>query len=144
MKSREQGLDYNKALGGVTAFYRSAMGGSSSEPQIPLPSSEKPRVRPEDLTDVEIEQAIAPLFDYLDANMQTLNTHLSDTAKEMVMTRAWKEILGILEGLLIPPLSEAPSDMKPSSDKEVDVVFRWLKVCPFLCVCVTISLSLSS
>jgi len=128
MKSREQGLDYNKALGGVTAFYRSAMGGSSAEPQIPLPSSEKPRVRPEDLTDVEIEQAIAPLFDYLDANMQTLNTHLSDTAKEMVMTRVWKEILGILEGLLIPPLSELPSDMKPSSDKEVDVVFRWLKV----------------
>ncbi|KAF5329650.1 hypothetical protein D9619_008921 [Psilocybe cf. subviscida] len=127
IKSRDQGLDYNKALGNVTALYRSALGASSSEPQIPLPSNEKPRVRPEELTDVEIEQAILPLFDYFDANLQTLNTYLSDTAKEMVMTRVWKEILNIIEGLLIPPLSDISSDMKPLSDKEVDIVFRWLK-----------------
>ncbi|KAF9562889.1 cytoplasm protein [Agrocybe pediades] len=125
-KSKD-GLDYNKALGNVTALYRSALGASSSEPQIPLPQAEKPRVRPEELTDVEIEQAILPLFDYFDANLQTLNTYLSDNAKEMVMTRVWKEILNIIEGLLIPPLSDKPSDMKPLSDKEVDIVFRWLK-----------------
>jgi len=76
---------------------------------------------------VEIEQAILPLFDYFDANLQTLNTYLSDTAKEMVMTRVWKEILTIIEGLLVPPLSDVSSDMKPLSDKEVDVVFKWLK-----------------
>ncbi|KAF8968851.1 homology domain-containing protein [Flammula alnicola] len=87
----------------------------------------KPRIRPEELTDVEIEQAILPLFDYFDANLQTLNTYLSDTAKEMVMTRVWKEILTIIEGLLIPPLSDIASEMKPLSDKEVDIVFRWLK-----------------
>ncbi|KAF8154152.1 cytoplasm protein [Crassisporium funariophilum] len=128
MKSRDPGMDYNKALGNVTALYRSALGSSaSSEPQIPLPSTEKPRVRPEELTDVEIEQAILPLFDYFDANLQTLNTYLSDSAKEMVMTRVWKEILTVIEGLLIPPLSELASDMKPLSDKEVDIVFRWLK-----------------
>ncbi|PPQ75663.1 hypothetical protein CVT26_001891 [Gymnopilus dilepis] len=127
IKSRDPGLDYNKALGNVTALYRSALGASSSEPQIPLPSSEKPRVRPEELTDVEIEQAILPLFDYFDANLQTLNTYLSDNAKEMVMTRVWKELLTVIEGLLIPPLSHIPSDMKPLSDKEVDIVFRWLK-----------------
>ncbi|KAG5646183.1 hypothetical protein DXG03_004236 [Asterophora parasitica] len=121
------GLDYNKALGNVTALYRSALGSSSNEVQIPLPSNEKPRVRPEDLTDVEIEQAILPLFDYFDANLQTLNTYLSDTAKEMVMTRVWKEILMVLEGLLIPPLSDVSSDLKPLSDKEVDIVFKWLK-----------------
>ena len=121
-------LDYNKALGNVTALYRSAIGSSSNEPQIPLPQSEKPRIRPEDLTDVEIEQAILPLFDYFDANLQTLNTYLSDTAKEMVMTRVWKEVLTVIEGLLIPPLSDATSDMKPLSDKEVDIVFKWLKV----------------
>lgn len=124
IKSREQGLDYNKAF---TAF-RTAIGGTTSEPQIPLPAAEKPRVRPEDLTDVEIEQAILPLFDYFDANLQTLNTYLSDSAKEMVMTRVWKEILVVIEGLLIPPLSDLASDMKPLSDKEVDIVFRWLKV----------------
>lgn len=131
IKSRDPGLDYNKALGGVTALYRSALGASSSEPQIPLPSAEKPRIRPEELTDLEIEQAIMPLFDYFDANLQTLNTYLSDTAKEMVMTRVWKEILVIIEGLLIPPLSDISSEMKPLSDKEVDIVFRWLKVCFF-------------
>lgn len=44
------------------------------------------------------------------------------------MTRVWKEILTVLEGLLVPPLSEVSSDMKPLSDKEVDIVFKWLKV----------------
>lgn len=129
VKGGNSGLDYNKALGNVTALYRSALGSSSSEVQIPLPQGEKPRIRPEELTDVEIEQAILPLFDYFDANLQTLNTYLSDTAKEMVMTRVWKEILTVLEGLLIPPLSDISSDMKPLSDKEVDIVFKWLKVC---------------
>jgi hypothetical protein len=127
-KSGNLGLDYNKALGGVTALYRSALGSSSSEVQIPLPQDEKPRLRPEELTDIEIEQAILPLFDYFDANLQTLNTYLSDTAKEMVMTRVWKEILTVIEGLLVPPLSDVSSDMKPLTDKEVDIVFKWLKV----------------
>jgi hypothetical protein len=121
-------LDYNKVLGNVTGIYK-ALSISSSEVQIPLPSSEKPRVRPEELTDVEIEQAIVPLFDYFDANLMTLNTYLSDTTKEQVMSRVWKEILGVVEGLLIPPLSDLASDMKPLSDKEVDIVFKWLKVC---------------
>ncbi|KAM6490748.1 Munc13 (mammalian uncoordinated) homology domain containing protein [Amanita muscaria] len=104
------------------------MGGSSSgEVQIPLPQSEKSRVRPEELTDVEVEQAIVPLFDYFDANLPTLNTYLSDSAKVMVMSRAWKEMLGIIEGLLIPPLSDSSSEMKLLSEKEVDIVFRWLK-----------------
>ncbi|KAF7420843.1 hypothetical protein PC9H_011361 [Pleurotus ostreatus] len=127
IKSGSLGLDYNKALGGVTSLYRQAVGASASEVQIPLPQDEKPRIRPEELTDVEIEQAILPLFDYFDANLQTLNTYLSDTTKEMVMTRVWKEVLNVIEGLLIPPLSDATSDMKPLSDKEVDIVFKWLK-----------------
>ena len=61
------------------------------------------------------------------------------------MTRVWKEILTTIEGLLIPPLSEAPSDMKPLTDQEVDIVFKWLKVsAPFetcegsLCVVVLV------
>ncbi|KAK7055402.1 hypothetical protein R3P38DRAFT_2846886 [Favolaschia claudopus] len=127
LKGGGTGLDYNKALSNVTALWGSALGNSSNEVQIPLPSAEKPRNRPDELTDVEIEQAILPLFDYFDANLQTLNTYLSDTAKEMVMSRVWKEILNIIEGLLVPPLSDVSSDMKPLSDKEVDVVFKWLK-----------------
>jgi hypothetical protein len=121
-------LDYNKALGNVTALYRSALGTSSNDVLIPLPASEKSRVKPEELTDVEIEQAILPLFDYFDANLQTLNTYLSETAKSKVMTRVWKSILTVIEGLLVPPLSDTSSDMKPLSDKEVDIVFKWLKV----------------
>lgn len=121
-------LDYNKALGNVTALYRSALGGSASEVQIPLPADEKPRVKPGELSDIEIEQAIVALFDYFEANLQTLNTYLGDSTKEIVMTRVWKEILATIEGLLIPPLSETPSEMKPLTDKEVDIVFKWLKV----------------
>ncbi|TFK24862.1 cytoplasm protein [Coprinopsis marcescibilis] len=128
IKTREQqGLDYNKALGGVTAFYRNALGSSASEVQVPLPATEKPRQRPEDLTDLEIEEAISPLFDYFESNLQTLNTYLSDTTKEKVMAKLWKEILGVIEWLLIPPLSDQPSDLKPLRDKEVDIVFKWLK-----------------
>ncbi|KAF7321062.1 hypothetical protein HMN09_00193600 [Mycena chlorophos] len=130
LKSDKPSLDVNKAISGVTALWgsaASALSSSSNEVQIPLPSSEKPRIRPEELTDVEIEQAISPLFDYFEANLQTLNTYLSDTAKEMVMSRVWKEILTVVEGLLIPPLSDISSDMKPLTDKEVDVVFKWLK-----------------
>lgn len=123
-------IDYTKAIGNVTAFYRSALGNNNSEVQIPLPSSEKPRVRPEDLTDVELEAAITPVFDFFDGNLPTLNTYLSDSTKEMVMTRVWKDILNVIEGLLIPPLSNVSSDMKPLTDKEVDIVFKWLKVCP--------------
>jgi hypothetical protein len=126
-KTGVAGLDYNKALGNLKGLYSSAIGASSSEVQIPLPKEEKPRIRPEELTDADLEKAIAPLFDYFDSNLQTLNTYLSDSSKEMVMTRVWKEILTVVESLLIPPLSDKNSEMKPLSDKEVDIVFKWLK-----------------
>ncbi|KAI0632969.1 hypothetical protein C8Q77DRAFT_858545 [Trametes polyzona] len=118
-------IDYNKALGNVTALFGSL--GTKDDVQIPLPHTEKPRIKPEALTDVEIEQAIVPLFDFFDANLSTLNTYLSEATKDMVMSRVWKEILNVIEGLLIPPLSDVQSDMKPLSDKEVDIVFKWLK-----------------
>jgi len=129
-------IDYNKALGSVTALYRTLGSNSASEIQIPLPESEREKFqdkpttakRPEELTDVEIEQAILPVFDYFDANLQVLNSSLGDKAKEMVMTRVWKVILSVIEDLLVPPLADAPSDLKPLSDKEVDIVFKWLKV----------------
>ncbi|KAH9921152.1 uncharacterized protein B0H18DRAFT_956756 [Fomitopsis serialis] len=109
VKSTSGSIDYNRALGNVTALFGQALGQNSAEVMIPLPQSEKPRIRPEALTDVEIEQAIAPLFDYLDAILPTFNTYLSESTKEMVMTRVWKEILN------------------PLTDKEVDIVFKWLK-----------------
>jgi hypothetical protein len=43
------------------------------------------------------------------------------------MSKIWKEILTVIEGLLVPALSDLPSDMKPLNDKEVYIVTRWLK-----------------
>lgn len=128
IKSTIQGYDYNKALAGVTGFYRSAIGADKADSVIPLPAKDKPRIKPEGLSDEEIEGAITPLFDYFDANLQIFNSFLATTTKETVMLKLWKEILATIECLLVPPLSDAPSDMKPLADKEVDIVFKWLKV----------------
>ena len=38
-----------------------------------------------------------------------------------------------IEGLLVPLLSEHPSDMEALSDEEVDIVFKWLKVLGSIC-----------
>ena len=144
IKANTVGVDYKTALGNIQGLYKN-FGGNANEVQIPLPTGEKPRTRPEDLTDVQIEAAISPLFDYLEQNLETLNTYLSDTAKEMVMTRVWKEILTIIEGLLVPPLSDTSSEMKPLSDKEVDIAFKWLKVCHFSAiVCLELTVGLLS
>ena len=78
------------------------------------------------LTDHDMEEAIAPLFDYLDETLGTLHSSLSASQAQLVLSRVWKEVLVTLEGLLVPPLSDAPTDMQQLSDKEVDVVFRWL------------------
>lgn len=50
------------------------------------------------------------------------------SAGNLVMGKLWKEILSIIDSLLLPPLSDQPSDMRPLSEKEVDVVLKWLKV----------------
>lgn len=43
------------------------------------------------------------------------------------MSKIWKEILTVIESLLVPPLSDKPSEMRPLNDKEVYIVIRWLK-----------------
>ena len=78
------------------------------------------------LTDHDMEEAIAPLFDYLDETLGTLHSSLSASQAQLVLSRVWKEVLVTLEGLLVPPLSDAPTDMQQLSGKEVDVVFQWL------------------
>jgi hypothetical protein len=44
-----------------------------------------------------------------------------------VMTRLWKEVLVTVEGLLVPPLSDKPSQQKPLTQQELDVVYKWLQ-----------------
>lgn len=45
-----------------------------------------------------------------------------------MISRLWKDILSTIEALIVPPLSDTPTEMKPLSDKEVDIVFKWLGV----------------
>ena len=128
VKSTVAPVDYNETINKLTDRFRSAIG-TSNEPLIPLPKDEKPAaIRPKALTDVDIEAAINPLLDYFDINQATLSNSLSPTALHAVMGKIWKEILTVLEGLLIPPLSAAPTDMQPLSDKEVDIVMKWREV----------------
>ena len=82
--------------------------------------------RREALTDVEIEAAIVPLLDYLEDALGTLKASLSEDEALLVLTRVWKEVLYTIEALLVPPLAATPSDMAQLSDKEVDIVFKWL------------------
>ncbi|KAJ1301450.1 hypothetical protein OPQ81_008708 [Rhizoctonia solani] len=120
--------DYSKAIGGITSIYRSAVG-AINEPAVPLPPEERQQLRKqtEQMTDLEIEAAIAPLFDHFDVNLPVLHSNLSEATKEMIMVKVWKEILSTLENLLLPPLSDVPTDMKPLTQKEVEIVFKWLK-----------------
>jgi len=121
-------LDYTKAIGNVTSLFGSLTTASSSEVQIPPPQSEKPRIKTDiGATDEEIEAAIGPLCDYLNENLQVLNSTLSDSARETVMAKIWKEILIIIEGLLVPPLGDTPSSLKPLPDRELDIAFKWLR-----------------
>jgi hypothetical protein len=122
-------LDYSKAIGNVTSLFGSLTTASSSEVQIPLPPSEKPRIKVDvGATDEEVEAAIGPMCDYLNENLQVLNSTLNDSARETVMSKIWKEILIIIEGLLVPSLGDTPSSMKPLQDRELDIVFKWLRV----------------
>ncbi len=135
-------VDYNEALGKLTSAYRNAIG--TPEYSIPLPASEQRSLpqtpqtsdsnhtstapaRKRGPTEAEIEAAIHPLFDYLDANNHTLASTLSRDAVQSVMAKLWKQILMTIEGLIVPPLSDKPSHMRALSDGELDVALKWLK-----------------
>jgi hypothetical protein len=76
----------------------------------------------------DCEDSIAPLLDYLEKNLKTLNDNLSETNMQLVVLRIWREILLCLESVLLPPLSEQLSELKPLDDYEFHVVFKWLEV----------------
>ena len=124
-------LDYSRALGNLQGFFGSGLQKNSGEILIPLPAEERPRHRPGQISTEEIELSISPLFAYFEKNlMDVLNQWLSDDTRKNTVLKVWKEILNVIEALLIPPLSELRSDMMPLLDKEVDVVFEWLRVGP--------------
>lgn len=79
------------------------------------------------LTDVDIENALKPLFGYFDENFAIMNQTLTPDAMVTVMTRLWKDTLAIIELLLVPPLSDKLSSQKQLTTQELDIVFKWLK-----------------
>lgn len=134
-------IDISKVTSYGAELWRS-VANSTREQEIPLPkdellalnanqstdpvSSARAKVS-KGLTDADIENAIADLFEYFDQCMSILRNTLSEKAGQLVMAKIWKEILAIIDSLLLPPLSDQPSDMKPLGGKEVDIVLKWLK-----------------
>ena len=83
---------------------------------------------PQGPTQIDIENALKPLFTYFNENFAIMKETLTDSAMIMVMTRLWKEVLLTIESLLVPPLSDKPSAQRPLSRQELDIVFKWLQV----------------
>ncbi|KAJ1019951.1 hypothetical protein NDA16_004232 [Ustilago loliicola] len=125
---KTSGINLDKAIGNVKALYASALASTNVNASVipPVEPEVKPKNRPAQLTDHEIEAAIIPLLDYLDECLATLKGSLSESEALLVLTKVWKEVLNIIESILVPPLSDAPSSMSQLSDKEVDIVFKWL------------------
>ncbi len=65
------------------------------------------------VTQLDIENALKPLFNYFDENFAIMKQTLTDASMVMVMTRLWKEVLLALEGIMVPPLSAKPSAQRP-------------------------------
>jgi hypothetical protein len=127
---RTSGINLDKALGNVKALYAQALASTSVNSSVipPIDAEMPKRQRVQQLTDQEIEAAILPLLDYLDECLGTLKSSLSETESLLVLTKVWKEVLNAIDGILLPPLSEAPSDMTQLSGREVEVVFKWLSM----------------
>lgn len=47
--------------------------------------------------------------------------------------RLWKDILATIESMVVPPLSDQPTEMKPLNEREIDTVYKWLKVSSLPC-----------
>lgn len=90
-----------------------------------------PRATEVSVTD--IDDSLMPLTEYLDKNLKTLNENLSDTVFQTVILKIWKEVLVTLENLLVPPLSDELSNMKPLDELALHVVFKWLEVWTLSC-----------
>nr|QBH67539.1 C2 domain protein [Ustilago esculenta] len=125
---KTSGINLDKAIGNVKALYASALASTNVNASMipPVEPEGKPKNRPAQLTDHEIEAAIIPLLDYLDECLATLKGSLSEDEALLVLTKVWKEVLNIIEAILVPPLSDSPSNMNQLSDKEVDIVYKWL------------------
>ncbi|WFC97889.1 hypothetical protein MYAM1_000611 [Malassezia yamatoensis] len=118
-------VNLDRAIGNVKALYASALAQANGTAAL-IPPVDQERRHAAALSDQEIEAAIVPLLDYFEVTLGTLKSALSESQSQLVLTRVWKEVLSILESILVPPLSDLPTDMRELSTKEVDIVFKWL------------------
>lgn len=68
------------------------------------------------------------LLAYFNENFAIMKLTLTEATMVAVMTRLWKEVLMAIENLLVPPLSDKPSTQRPLSQREIDIVYQWLKI----------------
>lgn len=108
-----------KALQGKGGFKIDAVSNWLSNTRI----NGKPQQR---LTQLEIEDSLNPLFDYLNENFATLAKGLTNDLKIKVMTKTWMVVLQTVESLLLPPLSDKRTSQVQLSQTEADIVFTWL------------------
>ncbi|KAI5289184.1 hypothetical protein KEM54_004278 [Ascosphaera aggregata] len=79
-------------------------------------------------TTQDIEAALDPLFAYFNENFRIMQETLTQEAMIQVMTRLWKEVLSTIESLMVPPLSDKPSNQRPLTPQDLDVVSQWLSM----------------
>lgn len=90
----------------------------------PLRDKKKGRVA---LTEVEIDNSLAPVFDFLDENFAVFNQTFTVEMRKAVMLDIWRRVVDSMISLLIPPLSDKPAPGNLLTPPEVDVVFKWLQ-----------------
>jgi len=79
-------------------------------------------------SEADVVGALKSLFEYFDENFAIMKQTLTEATMVAVMKRLWKEVLMAIEALLVPPLSDKPSSQRPLTQKEVDIVFKWLEM----------------
>ncbi|KAH8918736.1 hypothetical protein BT69DRAFT_1322630 [Atractiella rhizophila] len=125
-------FDVEKARANVFDLYQKQFGSGSeippTEDEMREAALAKRGPAPKPMSDAEIEAAIGPVFEVLDAGLEVLKSSLSPEAWVLVTSKIWKEVLSTIESLLIPPLSDAPAEMKALDEKEVDIVFKLAQV----------------
>ncbi|KAG1220457.1 hypothetical protein G6F35_006694 [Rhizopus arrhizus] len=72
------------------------------------------------------------VINFLEENLNILYSNLSEAIMRLVIMKIWKDILMILDEMLLPPLSEQVSDMVPLDIYELDIVFKWIELLKIL------------
>lgn len=80
------------------------------------------------VTDEDCDRAIHPLIDFLERTLSSLHRHLCTELSDHVITKLWKEILNMVEGVLAPPLLSKPVDIRPLDEMELHLTLKVLEL----------------